>query len=424
MRKILLAAAVLAFAAFAFAGDAADTYFNSGVKKYLKKNYDAAIADVEKAIALGSTEKNANAFLVKMLLERGSMLYENKQYIDALPYFEKAKKIQPGNKDIENIIATVNDKLKPVIEKIEVTVERESERVAKELLMNAQVQQNKIIESMTRPNEILRQVLSKSDDERKKLYDLLDKKNDSLIEAVKSEKASLKSVVMYGIGAFTLVMLLVIGFIYFFSVRAAMRREELLMKQQEAIMGIVMQQQQVLAQGNATLRIAGPQFPDGTGGVTTRLLLNDANPRVRAKGIEIIDAEFVKVNEDPEVAEKILGEFLQDKNNRVRANAAKSIYKYRPEEAYGVAVEMLESSDKWMKISGAWLLGEFEGDPKAAEILLKHRDEQDRHFKGRLIKSLTKMSTSEKKLPAPLAKSVEEALAEVIKSCKLEDLPK
>lgn len=418
MRKIFLVILVLAFTAAAFAEQAADAYFNNGVKKYIKKNYDGAIADVEKAIALGSTEKNAGSFLAKILLERGTLLYENKQYKDALAYFEKAGKLQPGNKDLESLIASVNEKLKPVIQRIEITAERESERIAKELLMSAQVQQNKIIESMTRPNEILRQVLSKSDDERKKLYEMLDKKNDSLIEAVKSERSSMRNLVIYGITTFTIVMILVIGFVYVFSVKAALRREALLMKQQEAIMGIVMQQQQVLAQGNATLRIAGPQFPQGSE-VTPRLLLNDANPRVRAKGIEIIDAEFVKVNEDPEVAEKILCEFLQDKNNRVRANAARSIYKYRPEEAYNVAIEMLQSSDKWMKISGAWLLGEFEGDPKAAEILLKHKDEQDHHFKGRLIKSLTKLSNSEKKLPDPLAKAVAEALAEVIKSCQL-----
>jgi tetratricopeptide (TPR) repeat protein len=417
MRKVILTVAVLVFSALAFAGEAADTYFHNGVKKYIKKNYDGAITDVEKAIALGTTEKNAGAFLAKVLLERGSNLFENKQYGDALPYFEKAKKFQPGNKNIEGIIAAVNDKLKPVIEKIEVTVERESERVAKELLMNAQVQQNKIIESMTKPNEIMRQVLSKSDEERKKLYEMLDKKNDSLIEAVKSERSSVKNIVIYGIVAFTVLMILVIGFIYVFSIRAALKREALLMKQQEAIMGIVMQQQQALSQGHSTLRIAADNSsPDGT--TTPRLLLNDPNPRVRAKGIEIIDAEFVKENEDPEVAEKILRDFLQDNNNRVRANAVKSVYKYRPDEAYGAAMEMLESEDKWMKISGVWVLGEFEGDTKAIELLLKYKDDKDPHFRGRLLKSLIKINNSERKLPALLATKVSQVIEELSKAQK------
>ena len=423
MRKIILTAAILVFAAcvftpFAFAGEAADTYFHSGVKKYIKKNYEGAITDVEKAISLGTTEKNASAFLAKILIERGSNLFENKQYADSLPYFEKAKKLQPSNKEIESIITAVNEKLKPVIEKVEITVERESERVAKELLINAQVQQNKIIESMSRPNEIMRQVLSKSDEERKRLYEMLDKKNDSLIEAVKSERASVKNIVIYGIGAFTVIMLLVIGFIYVFSIRSALRRESLLLKQQEAIMSIVMQQQQALTQGHATLRLGGANIsPDGT--VTPRLLLNDPNPRVRAKGIEIIEAELVKDNEDPEVAEKILRDFLQDKNNRVRANAVKSMYKYRPDEAYSVAMEMLESDDKWMRISGAWVLGEFEGDTKAAELLLEYKDHNDSHFKARLLKSLMKINNSEKKLPSLLAKKVTEVTAELEKSCKL-----
>ena len=183
-------------------------------------------------------------------------------------------------------------------------------------------------------------------------------------------------------------------------------------------MSIVMQQQQALTQGHATLRLGGANIsPDGT--VTPRLLLNDPNPRVRAKGIEIIEAELVKDNEDPEVAEKILRDFLQDKNNRVRANAVKSMYKYRPDEAYSVAMEMLESDDKWMRISGAWVLGEFEGDTKAAELLLEYKDHNDSHFKARLLKSLMKINNSEKKLPSLLAKKVTEVTAELEKSCKL-----
>ncbi|MFH1073503.1 MAG: tetratricopeptide repeat protein [Candidatus Firestonebacteria bacterium] len=416
MRKLILAAAVFVFSFCAFAGEAADTFFHNGVKKYIKKNYDGAIADVEKAISLGTSEKNANAFLVKILIERGSNLYENKQYKEALFYFEKAKKLQPDNKDLENIITAVNDKLKPVVEKIEITVERESERVAKELLINAQAQQNKIIESLTKPNEIMRRVLSKSDEERKKLYELLEKKNNSLIETVKSEKTSVKNIIIYGVGIFTVLMILAIGFIYVFSIRAALRREALLIKQQEAIMGLVMQQQQALAQGHSTLHLAGNTSPGGT--VTPKLMLNDPNPRVRAKGIEIIDAEFVKENEDPEVAEKILKDFLRDNNNRVRANAVKSIYKYRPEEAYSATLEMLESGDKWMKISGIWVLGEFEGDTRAVELLLKYKNNKDLHLRGRLLKSLIKINNSEKKLPALLAKKVSEVVAELAKTSK------
>ena len=92
------------------------------------------------------------------------------------------------------------------------------------------------------------------------------------------------------------------------------------------------------------------------------------------------------------------------------------MYKYRPEEAYGVVTEMLESDDKWMKISGVWVLGELEGDAKAAELLLKYKNDKDAHVKSRLLKSLSKLYNSEKKLPEDVAEKVSNAMANLLKA--------
>ncbi|OGF49501.1 MAG: hypothetical protein A2044_04845 [Candidatus Firestonebacteria bacterium GWA2_43_8] len=52
---------------------------------------------------------------------------------------------------------------------------------------------------------------------------------------------------------------------------------------------------------------------------------------------------------------------------------------------------MMNGQDKWMRVSGAWLLGDMEGDEKAAEILMGKINDKDYHFKRRVLKSLAKL---------------------------------
>jgi HEAT repeat protein len=157
----------------------------------------------------------------------------------------------------------------------------------------------------------------------------------------------------------------------------------------------------------------GAQALPQPGYITPRLMLNDTNPRVRAKGIEIIDAQMIGEKEDPDVAEKVLEGFLEDKNNRVRANAARALYKYRPDMAFEMLEKMLKSDDKWMKVSAIWVLGELEGDRKAAQLLLDNIKESDFHFKRRLVKSLQKLAQSEKGLPEEINKKIKKAMERI-----------
>src|SRR3989339_759314 len=406
MRKLGIAAVILSlFYLNVFADQTSDVYFHRGIQKYLKKNLDGAIVDVEKAISLGSTEKKVSAFLVKMLLERGVVLFKNKQYQDALEYFEKAKKYDPENKEIESVIENVSEKLKPVASPVSaVTYERVvvQDTVTLDLLKSVQNQQDKLIGAITKPNELIRQILAKSDTERKELINMLDKKNDSMVETI-------KSIVFYGAVGLIVVIIIVVGLIYFVSVRSSLRREAIMMKQQEA-----------LSQGSSLLRLSDGMQSSG-GFVTPRLMLNDPNPRVKAKAIEIVDAQMISEKENPDVAEKILKEFLEDKNNRVRANAAKALFRYKPEMALETIKEMFKSNDKWMQISAAWVLGELEGSNEAAEILLDNIGAlEESHYKQRVIKSLTKLNQSENSLPDETQKKIKKAIEKISKDITIQ----
>ncbi|OGF46686.1 MAG: hypothetical protein A2452_05155 [Candidatus Firestonebacteria bacterium RIFOXYC2_FULL_39_67] len=417
MRKLGIAAVILSlFYLNVFADQTSDVYFHRGIQKYLKKNLDGAIVDVEKAISLGSTEKKVSAFLVKMLLERGVVLFKNKQYQDALEYFEKAKKYDPENKEIESVIENVSEKLKPVASPVSaVTYERVvvQDTVTLDLLKSVQNQQDKLIGAITKPNELIRQILAKSDTERKELINMLDKKNDSMVETI-------KSIVFYGAVGLIVVIIIVVGLIYFVSVRSSLRREAIMMKQQEAILNVMMQQQVALSQGSSLLRLSDGMQSSG-GFVTPRLMLNDPNPRVKAKAIEIVDAQMISEKENPDVAEKILKEFLEDKNNRVRANAAKALFRYKPEMALETIKEMFKSNDKWMQISAAWVLGELEGSNEAAEILLDNIGAlEESHYKQRVIKSLTKLNQSENSLPDETQKKIKKAIEKISKDITIQ----
>jgi len=73
-------------------------------------------------------------------------------------------------------------------------------------------------------------------------------------------------------------------------------------------------------------------------------------PRLTADMVEL--SEFFLT--DPKEIVKFLTPFLQHKNNRARANAAKAIYKYKPALAIKTIRKMAEADDRWEKISAIW----------------------------------------------------------------------
>ena len=175
------------------------------------------------------------------------------------------------------------------------------------------------------------------------------------------------------------------------------------------ILVINMMQQQSLALsqgGGASPRLMLTQSS------STRQLIEDPNPLIRAKGVEVIEAELVE-EKDSEVAERLLAPFLQDENNRVRANAAKAMYKYKPDVALKVLREMIDAADKWMRVSAVWALGEI-GSDDGAQILLDLRDDPEYHVRRRVYKSLQKFQETRKDdMPAELRDVVDKAVREL-----------
>jgi len=76
---------------------------------------------------------------------------------------------------------------------------------------------------------------------------------------------------------------------------------------------------------------------------------------------------------------------------------------------------MVSGQDKWMRVSGAWVLGEMEGSVKAAEMLMEKMADPDYHFKRRALKSLAKLvdPDTKKRLPAGKEKKVKSLISDI-----------
>ncbi|MCD6423681.1 MAG: HEAT repeat domain-containing protein, partial [Elusimicrobia bacterium] len=324
--------------------------------------------------------------------------YMNKLYKEALPYLKKAHKLDPKNEEIKEMYEIAKEEVEQrnqpiIVEKgtggAVVIAGGVKDKEMLKLVESVQKQQEKMIEAYTQPHDVLRQVITKSDEERKKLFEMLEKRDKAMQKIVEGQKGIMTRTLLIALGGGIGGLILIILIIMHFASRQAARREAMMMQAQERILSMMQQQQIALAQGKMQLQLThNPQQP---GYVTPKEMLNDANPRVRAKGIEIIEAELENV--DSSVAEKILEPFLNDRDNRVRANACKVLYKHNPEKAFEKIKEMLNDGDRWMKISAAWVLGEIK-DARGIDLLLNNLDTSEYHLKRMVLKSLKKIVQS------------------------------
>lgn len=429
---ILLCSLLFVFGAnltpcWAAKGDACDIYFSAGVQKYLKGDLDGAIRDLEDAYNFDKTNKKAQVFLTKVLVGKGTEYYLKKDYTRALPYLRRAHELAPDNEKVKEMFTLVDAEVNPPPKptptpatpsapgtEVEVAkappavyipkTEDEKSELMVDLFATFQAQQEKLLDAYMGPQEVLKDMISQSDQERLQLYEgmraerqqlfeMLEKKDEVVVGAFKESQNVMKRTMAYGIIGFVVAIMVVVFFIYLILNYVSARREAMLMQQQEKILGIMQEQNVALASGQAKLMLGAPGT-EGKETITTREMMQDSNPHVRARGVEVIEAELVK-EMDPEVAVKLLMPFLQDSDNRVKANAAKALYNFDKPRAIDTLKEMADSSDKWMRVSASWAFGEI-GTDDAIDPLLELAKDSEYHVKRRAIKSLDQIYQDKK----------------------------
>ncbi|MCK4824854.1 HEAT repeat domain-containing protein, partial [bacterium] len=429
---ILLCSLLFVFCAnftpcWAAKGGASDIYFSAGVQKYLKGNLDGAIKDLEDAYNFDKNNKKVQAFLTKVLVGKGTEYYLKKDYTRALPYLRRAHELAPDNEKVKEMFTLVDAEVNPPPKPAPTVVtpsapgagvevakappavyipktEGEKSELMVDLFATFQKQQEKILDAYMGPQEVLKDMIAQSDKERlnlyegmraerQKLFEMLEKKDEIVVGAFKESQNLMKKTMIYGIAGFVVAISVVIFFIYLILTYVSARREAILMQQQERILGMMQEQNVALASGQAKLMLGEPTT-EGKDTITAREMMQDSNPHVRARGVEVIEAELVK-EMDPEVAVKLLMPFLQDSDNRVKANAAKALYSFDKPRALDTLKEMTENSDKWMRVSAAWAFGEI-GTEDAIDPLLELTTDSEYHVKRRAIKSLDQIYQAKK----------------------------
>ncbi len=333
---------------------------DEGVKAYLGGDLDKAILSFEDALNSGQDAEKIKALLVKALVERSNQLFVQGDFTKAFTYSSRAKELAPNNQEV----ALINSLILQAKRAVDVRPIRKTETVL-------------IRETSTANRQMQKQI-------------------GQLLEAFKQtqQKISLLNVsptaVSKSVGADIIFYVLLIGVLLAGAIIVFIRvwfrsHESIFTQQQNKLLGVIYNQQQVLLKDNQ--RLVPESTPTNKESISTREMLSDLNPHVRARGLEVLAEELEREKTPSIVAKKIITPFLSEKDNRVRGNAVKVLYKYDVEQAREILREMFWSGNEWMRLSAAWVIGEV-ADHEGARWILQAMDEALPHLKRRCIKTI------------------------------------
>ncbi|MFH1075000.1 MAG: HEAT repeat domain-containing protein [Candidatus Firestonebacteria bacterium] len=406
MRKQLFLGAVtglfiyLSFESYAAGTDTAEKYFEAGLQKYIKGDAGASIKVLEDAVKSDKDNARYKNFLIKVLVEKGSEFYLQKKTREAYPYFEKAKQYDPENKEAGDMYSVLRKELFPEGSASDNAFpETNIEKFSKMLAEFQKTQQQLIDKSFGDKEQTLKGVLSKSSEEHQQFLNYQTKREDDIKNIIKENKAAViknfnSAIIIFIFGIIVVAVVLV----YFLFKRSA-KRETSFLQHQEKILQDMVQNAEV-----NTNRMLGSSSPFE--------LIEGSHPKNRVKGVKIIETELVEET-DFEVAQRLLIPFLEDKDFEVRANAAKTLYKYNHEKALYILKGMGKSKNRFERLNSVFALGEI-GDMESSKILLSLIEDRDYHIKRNVLKFLQKIIRTKKEIfEAELFEKISKKLTEI-----------
>ncbi len=420
--------------------------YKGAEEKYDIGEVDEAIVDLEKALVIDSKFKKAEKLLLKILITVSTEYYAADDYEMAFPYLTKAYELAPENTKVKYMYEIVSQKLmarEAEKKDSELEAQRKAEQERREVELEARRKEEKLLEKKKQEEERRKRGVDakrRKEEEKKRRTEFEAKMKSEREETEKAllarkeeiEKATnkyketrkrLRWTIILGIIGILLSLLVAIFLIFIiftYSDRRFKKRwkeerggqEEFRQRVEKILLGNQERTLELLEKLTGALRGETRKIVvEGPGG--ERELITDINPHIRARadGVELIESTV----DDPKVGERLLNPFLGEKDSRIRANAGKALYKYNKEKAMVVLTEMCKSDDQWMRLSGAWALGEI-GSQTAAEILLSLLQDSWEFVRERAAKSLEKILTQKKEeIERTLLERIESALKEIKK---------
>ena len=419
--------------------------YKGAEEKYDMGEVDEAIVDLEKALVIDSKFKKAEELLLKILITVSTEYYATEDYERAFPYLTKAYNLAPENAKVKYMYEIVSKELrtkKAEKKASELEAQRKAEQERREVELETRRKEEKLLEKKKQEEERRKRGVdakkrrveekrrsaefeAKMKSEREKTEKALLAREEEVEKATnkyeETRKRFRKSIFfgILGILSSLLVAIFLIFIIFKYSDRRFEKRwkkergeqDEFRQRVEKILLGNQERTLELLEKMSGTLRGETRKVVvEKPGG--GREIITDINPHIRARadGVELIETTV----DDPKVGERLLKPFLEDRDSRVRANAGKALYKYNKEKAMVVLTEMCKSDDQWMRLSGAWALGEI-GSQSAAEILLSLLKDSWEFVKKRAVKSLEKILTQKKE---EIGKTLLERIESVLKEIK------
>lgn len=416
----------------------ADELLDRAVKEYLRGDYAGAIQDFERVLEMEDNEK-AKKLLNKSLLEEAKRQINLKKYEEAKINLEKSLEISPEDTEAKKLLNNVKEYFKKE------ATEKEKEQKNTEKLLEKVVDERKEKESFKNRANVLRRQKKKIEKELNEYKEKLKENEDKiaqLTEHYEKKRKGFNTILLIGMAVilvFGIVLIIILLRLYAVSNDGQYQLDELQEKLTAKIKeseeerksleerlarsinnmidgqkNVVGQMSQSIAgkaqndienirdsleknfeiQQNNLIELLNQQVKAMSNEKTEKIelgdrVITDINPHIRARAdsVELIP----KTISDPNVAEKILRPYLNDPNNRVRANACVAIFQYNPELSLDTLKKMADSPDKWMRLSAAWAAGEV-SSPEVIHVLRKLLDDVEERVKNRAIMTFEKLA--------------------------------
>ncbi|MGM0569006.1 MAG: HEAT repeat domain-containing protein, partial [Elusimicrobiota bacterium] len=363
-KSLCFSVAILLFiAVFSAAQDDKTDYFNQGIVNYIRGDLPEAVVNLEKAYNRDPSDERIKTFYLKTLVEMGTMFYEEGDYAEAKPYLERAHNLAPQDKQVE------------MMYKIATGPEKETTPIAP-ALEGFRKEQEKVISGYLQQEDIFNKIIEKLDTERQTLKEIMSDREEAIKKDIMGF-VTLSAAVVLG-----LAVILVLLFLWYRKKEG--QKTEALLSHQESIIKKMQAIKDARPENSKSFKIDQSE----------RGVITDINTSIRqkAKRVEMLEDELLN-EKDPSVAEKLLDQYLNDSNNRIKANAAKALYPHNSRLALEILAEMLLSYDRWMRTSAVWVLGELATED-AAKLLLSLKNEDDPNVISQLKESIKRIIDS------------------------------
>lgn len=330
----------------------AEKLYRSGVEKYELSEDQGAIEDLIVCLQLNPKHTSAKLLLGLCLTQIVTEHYNNKLYLEILPYLEKLVELYPNDPQI----LTMYDKTKKFTDKL---------LGKKPAVQPASPSAQQSI-SETDQNAMMEEVLSQVRKMQSRFAAKIKKREENILLTL------IKTNIITTIATISAIVIMIVIILLYFR-KMEQRREIIMMSSYEKLLDKL--NPYLGSHPNHPLKPG--EFPK---------ILNSMNPEGRIHGIEVIEAELVADN-SKEMRDRLLENFLKDNDIKVKSKALQVLHKYNPVKAFNNIKKMSADTDTNTRICAAEILENITSK-EGISLLISMWKDPDEKVQREVLKSL------------------------------------